>query len=687
MSSTSISQQIAQLREQIALHNYAYYVLNESTITDAEYDLLMHQLLELERQHPELVDASSPTQRVGVKPDQGFQTVTHPLPMLSLDNAFSEAEMIDFDRRISDRLGSKPLAETREPGDLFSEAELTDWTYCGEPKLDGLAVSLMYQHGKLVRGATRGDGSQGEDITQNVRTIPTIPLQLLGTDWPEVLEVRGEVYMPKTGFEAMNERLRNLGEKTYINPRNAASGALRQLDPAMTAARPLEFCCYSVGLIEGGELPGSHFQILQQLQCWGLKINAETRLLRGISECMDYFRFLGEKRDSLPYDIDGVVFKIDSLKQQQILGFVSRAPRWAIAHKFPAQEQTTQLVDVDFQVGRTGAITPVARLEPVFVGGVTVSNATLHNQDEIKRLDVAIGDNVVIRRAGDVIPQVVKVAAAGERRRAIIFPTTCPVCDSELARIEGEAIIRCTAGLYCKAQRKEGLKHFVSRKALNVDGLGDKLIDLLVDENLITSFADLFRLTLDTLVNLDRMAEKSASNILAALEKSKSTTLAKFLYALGIREVGETTARNLASHFGHIEKLLATDEEELLDIQDVGPIVARHIMSFIKEPHNRDQIRQLIELGINWPEAERQSAGLPLFDQTWVVTGKLETMTREAAQERLIALGAKVAGSVSKKTTQLVAGPGAGSKLKKATDLGIPVMDEAELLSKLAELE
>lgn len=673
MTDSSLKEQIAVLRSKIAELNYAYYVLNESSTTDADYDLLMRQLLAIEQAHPELIIPESPTQRVGAKPDQGFQTVAHPVPMLSLDNAMSGDDMMSFDRRVIERLGLEP--ESSGQSEMFAEPSTVDITYCGEPKLDGLAVSLMYEQGKLVRGATRGDGSQGEDITENVRTIPTIPLQLLGAGWPDILEVRGEVYMPRAGFDAMNEALRLQEEKIFINPRNAAAGALRQLDPAITATRPLEFCSYSVGLVQGGELPLSHKNILDQLSVWGLKTNPETKLLTGINQCLDYFSYLGEKRDGLAYDIDGVVFKVDSLAQQEQLGFVSRAPRWAIAHKFPAQEETTRLLAVDFQVGRTGAITPVARLDPIFVGGVTVSNATLHNQDEIDRLNVQINDHVIIRRAGDVIPQVVKVTKEAEDRKKIEFPITCPVCDSHLERIEGEAKIRCTAGLFCAAQRKEGLKHFVSRKALNVDGLGDKLIDILVDKELVTGFSDLFALNIETLSDLDRMAEKSANNIVAALEKSKQTTFAKFLYSLGIREVGEATARNLAKYVSespllteeqineHISVLSSSQsevkthllkdivsflflkEEMLIEIPDVGPIVAKHITSFIKEDHNRDQIFELLKHGITWPKPDEVPlSDQPLKGQTWVVTGKLETMRREEAQEKLRQLGAHVAG-------------------------------------------
>lgn len=673
-------QRIVALRRAIDRHNHAYYVQNESQITDVDYDGLMRELQTLESAHPEWVTADSPTQRVGVKPEQGFATVQHPVPMLSLDNAFSTDELRDFDRRIRDRLATfaGDVVETPASLDLFADSppNTTDITYCAEPKLDGLAVSLIYEQGQLVRAATRGDGTVGEDITLNARTLNTIPLKLLGSGWPTLLEVRGEVYMPLAGFEALNASQRDKGEKSYINPRNAASGALRQLDPAITRQRPLEFCCYAVGKVSGGELPTSHFKRQKLLADWGFKINPETRLLEGVDACSHYFDDLGVKRSQLAYDIDGVVFKVDDLQLQARLGFVSRAPRWAIAQKFPAQEQTTRLLAVDFQVGRTGAITPVARLDPVFVGGVTVSNATLHNQDEIERLGVGIGDEVIVRRAGDVIPQIVKVATAIAPHQAIVFPTVCPVCQSDVERVPGETLVRCTAGLYCPAQRKEGLKHFVSRKAMNIDGLGDKLIDTLVDEGLVTGFADLFRLTKDDLTALERLGDKSADNLLQALALCKNTTFAKFLYSLGVREVGVATARNIAAYFGSLEALFAASEDDLQQVSDVGPIVAAHLYGFLQEHHNQEQISDLVALGLHWT-APTGASSQPLLGQTWVVTGKLETMTRDEAEARLRDLGAQVSGSVSKKTTQVVAGPGAGSKLKKATDLGIAVGDEA----------
>ena len=664
-----IQQQLKQLRDTINQHNYRYYALDEPSVPDAEYDRLMRQLQAIEAEHPELVSPDSPTQRVGAEPLAGFKQVTHEVPMLSLDNAFSAEEMVDFERRIRDRLDSSNPIQ-----------------YACEPKLDGIAVSLMYRHGRLERGATRGDGTVGEDITHNVRTVPSIPLALFGDDWPEVLEVRGEIYMPKAGFNKLNEKAAASGDKLFVNPRNAAAGSLRQLDARITAQRPLEMCCYGVGLIEGGSLPGSHYEILQQLQRWGFRINQEMRVVEGIDACQDYYQQLLGRRNALSYDIDGIVFKVDDISLQQRLGFVARAPRWAIAHKFPAQEEMTKLIGVDFQVGRTGAVTPVARLQPVFVGGVTVSNATLHNRDEIDRLDVRVGDTVVIRRAGDVIPQVVKVVA--EQRPAdaamIQFPEQCPICASPLERIEGEAVTRCTGGLLCGAQQKEAIKHFASRKAMDIDGLGDKLVEQLVDQKLITSVADLYQLEAEPLAALERMGQKSADNLVAAIEASKTTTLPKFLFALGIREVGEATAANLAKHFGTLEALQSATEEQLLEVEDVGPVVARHVHDFFAGEHSAELLSELCALGIHWPViAVKSRDELPLYGKTYVVTGTLETMGRTEAKEKLQALGAKVAGSVSAKTDCLVAGPGAGSKLSKAQALGIEIIDEAGLLALL----
>jgi DNA ligase (NAD+) len=672
MATREIELAAAALREQLDDWNYRYYVLDDPSVPDAEYDRSLRELQSLEAANPELIRPDSPTQRVGAKPLAQFQQVRHEVPMLSLENAFNAEDMTDFNRRLLDRLD----------GD-FSELE-----YACEPKLDGIAVSLLYRDGVLERGATRGDGTTGEDITHNVRTIPSIPLRLRGSDFPPLLEVRGEIYMPKQGFEDLNARARAAGEKTFVNPRNAAAGSLRQLDARLTALRPLEMCCYSVGRVEGGELPTQHAQVLDRLHDWGLRINAESRVVSGIEGCNAYYEQLAERRDTLPYDIDGIVFKVNDLGLQEQLGFVSRAPRWAIARKFPAQEEMTRLLAVEFQVGRTGAITPVARLEPVFVGGVTVSNATLHNKDEIERLAVMVGDTVIVRRAGDVIPQVVSVV---QSRRpadasAIAFPTACPVCGSPVEREADEAVMRCMGGLICAAQQKAAIRHFVSRKAMDVDGLGDKLVDQLVDEGLVDSVASLYTLQREELLALERMGAKSVDNLIAALDKSRSTTLPRFIFSLGIREVGEATALSLARHFGTWEALSQATEEALLQVADVGPVVADHLRQFFDSPANLAVVDALREAGVNWPDLEvADETEQPLLGQTWVVTGKLERMSRDEAKASLQTLGAKVAGSVSAKTTCLVAGPGAGSKLSKAQEHGVEIIDEAALLALLAE--
>jgi DNA ligase (NAD+) len=672
MATREIELAAAVLREQLDDWNYRYYVLDDPSVPDAEYDRSLRELQSLEAANPELIRPDSPTQRVGAKPLAQFRQVRHEVPMLSLENAFNAEDMTDFNRRLLDRLD----------GD-FSELE-----YACEPKLDGIAVSLLYRDGVLERGATRGDGTTGEDITHNVRTIPSIPLRLRGSDFPPLLEVRGEIYMPKQGFEDLNARARAAGEKTFVNPRNAAAGSLRQLDARLTALRPLEMCCYSVGRVEGGELPTQHAQVLDRLHDWGLRINAESRVVSGIEGCNAYYEQLAERRDTLPYDIDGIVFKVNDLGLQEQLGFVSRAPRWAIARKFPAQEEMTRLLAVEFQVGRTGAITPVARLEPVFVGGVTVSNATLHNKDEIERLAVMVGDTVIVRRAGDVIPQVVSVV---QSRRpadasAIAFPTACPVCGSPVEREADEAVMRCMGGLICAAQQKAAIRHFVSRKAMDVDGLGDKLVDQLVDEGLVDSVASLYTLQREELLALERMGAKSVDNLIAALDKSRSTTLPRFIFSLGIREVGEATALSLARHFGTWEALSQATEEALLQVADVGPVVADHLRQFFDSPANLAVVDALREAGVNWPDLEvADETEQPLLGQTWVVTGKLERMSRDEAKASLQTLGAKVAGSVSAKTSCLVAGPGAGSKLSKAQEHGVEIIDEAALLALLAE--
>lgn len=661
----------AALRAQLHQHNYAYYTLDNPQVPDAEYDRLMQELRQLEADYPQLLTEDSPTQRVGAAPLTAFGSVEHEVPMLSLDNAFDDEDLLAFHRRVQERL------KTTE-----------DIHFACEVKLDGLAVSLLYREGVLVRGATRGDGSKGEDITQNLRTIKSIPLKLQGYDFPPVLEVRGEVYMPKAGFEALNEKARAAGEKLFVNPRNAAAGALRQLDSRITASRPLEMCAYSVGLVQGGSLPATHSGVLEALKRWGLMTNRETRVARNIEECLAFYRDIQARRDSLAYDIDGIVFKVEDRQLQEQLGFISRAPRWAIAYKFPAQEEITRLLDVEFQVGRTGAVTPVARLQPVFVGGVTVSNATLHNRDEIQRLGIKIGDSVIVRRAGDVIPQIVAVVESQrpEDARDIVFPEHCPVCASPVETTPGEAVARCSGGLICAAQRKEAIKHYASRKAMDIEGLGDKLVEQLVDSGYVNAVADLYRLTREQLAAMERMGDKSAENLLAALEASKATSLARFIYALGIREVGEATARNLAQHFGNLAALSSADETQLQGVRDVGPVGAHYVAEFFQQPHNIEAITALRAAGVHWSEQEQVvQTDLPLANLTYVLTGTLESLSRDDAKEKLLALGAKVAGSVSAKTDYVVAGPGAGSKLAKAESLGIPVLDEAALLQLLKE--
>lgn len=666
-------EEITQLRAALDEANYRYYVLDEPTLTDADYDRKFQRLQQLESEHPELVTPDSPTQRVGAAPADGFPSVAHAIPMLSLDNAFSRDDIFAFAERVAERL----------------ECTADDLEFTCEPKLDGAAVSLVYEQGMLVSGATRGDGRNGEGITSNLRTLRSVPLKLMGKNVPALLEVRGEVIMRHAGFEALNERAREEGSKVFANPRNAAAGSLRQLDPRITAKRPLEFHAYQAARLEPDLGDTAHSELMQRLSTLGFRASAELKVVKGPQAVADYCEQLGEKRDGLGFDIDGVVIKVNDLRHQRELGFVARAPRWAVAFKYPAQEEVTTLNDVEFQVGRTGAITPVARLEPVTVAGVTVSNATLHNADEIKRLDVMIGDTVSIRRAGDVIPQVVSVHT--ELRpadaREIIFPEHCPVCGSDIERIEGEAVARCSGGLYCAAQRKEALKHFASRKALDIDGLGEKLIVQLVDLDWVESPAALFHLTVEQLQSLPRMGEKSATNLVNALETAKSTTLARFIYALGIREVGEATAANLANHFGTLDAIQAAELEALEAVNDVGPIVAAHVHTFFRQPHNQETIAALIEAGITWQEAEVTQGPTPLEGQTWVLTGSLESMTRDEGKARLQALGAKVAGSVSKKTTCLVAGEAAGSKLTKAEQMGVEVVDEATFIERLAEWE
>lgn len=671
--SEEVVQRCQRLKDDLNQHNHAYYVLDDPSIPDSEYDRLMRELQAIEQEFPQLLTADSPSQRVGGVALDSFSQVVHAVPMLSLDNAFSDTEMVDFDRRIKERINLSALQQM---------------TYACEPKLDGVAVSVLYKNGVLERAATRGDGSVGEDITANVRTIKSIPLRLQGDKLPNILEVRGEIYMPKDGFNRLNQKARQAGEKPFVNPRNAAAGSLRQLDSKITATRPLEMCAYSVGQFEGGDKPNSHFQMLQMLGKLGFKINQHIKQVEGIDACEDYYQYLASIRDQLDYDIDGIVYKVNAFNLQERLGFVAKAPRWAIARKFPAQEEMTRLLDVEFQVGRTGAVTPVARLEPVFVGGVTVGNATLHNADEINRLGVCIGDTVIVRRAGDVIPQIVKAVVEKRPQGAqpIVFPERCPVCQSAVKRAEGEAVARCTGGLFCGAQTKEAIKHYASRKAMDIDGLGDKLVDALVDNDLIYSVADLYDLKLEGLVNLERMAQKSAENLLKSIEISKQTTLPKFLYSLGIREVGEATAQTLANNFGTLDAVIAASMDQLLEIDDIGPIVARHIVDFFNNPDNLPIVEAIIAAGVQWKDIDQSADSLPLKGQTWVLTGTLETMSRAEAKDKLQQFGAKVAGSVSAKTYAVVAGPGAGSKLKKAQALDIQVLTEQSLIEFLAAL-
>lgn len=663
-----IKAEIAVLREKINQHNYHYYVLNSPIISDAEYDRLLQQLQKLETQYPEFITPDSPTQRVGAPPLKEFKEIQHQVPMLSLDNAFIDEDLIAFDKRVRERLGATQAIE-----------------YICEPKLDGVAVSITYEDGILVLGATRGDGFIGEDITQNIKTIRSIPLRLTGEKFPRILEVRGEVYLPLTVFQKLNEQARQKGEKIFVNPRNAAAGSLRQLDSRITASRPLAFFSYGVGVVKEGELANDHYGILQQLKSWGFPVNPLIKAVKSVQACLDFYKRIGEKRAELAYEIDGVVYKVNRLSLQQQLGYASRAPRWAIAHKFPAQEEYTILEAIEFQVGRTGAITPVARLKPVFVGGVTVSNATLHNMDEIGRKGIRVGDTVIIRRAGDVIPEV--VGPIMEKRpphaKKIKMPLHCPVCHSALEQVVGEAITRCRAGLYCPAQRKEAIKHFASRRAMNIEGLGDKLVDQLVEQDLVKNVADLYSLTLSGLSELERMGKKSAQNLLEQLAKSKNTTLARFLYAIGMRQVGEATAKALARYFGNIETVMKASEDTLQEVPDIGPVVAQHIAHFFTERHNQVVIEQLLKAGIHWEEVKKTKESI-LAGKVFVLTGSLETLTRDEAKDRLENLGARVSDSVSPKTNYVVVGSEPGSKANKAKQLGLPILNEKQFLDLLS---
>lgn len=662
--------ELNQLRDDIHHHNHLYHTLDEQLITDAEYDQLFRRLKEIEIEYPELVTADSPSQRIGAEPLPYFGQVTHELPMLSLDNAFGADDLRDFDKRVRGRLVTDETVE-----------------YVCEPKIDGVAISLLYVNGLFVRAATRGDGTTGEDISQNARTIAAVPLKLLGHGYPERLEVRGEVYISKATFIELNDRAEQEGGKPFANPRNAAAGSLRQLDSKLTAKRKLTMFCYSVGMVEGGSLPEKHSDILDALKSWGLRTNPVTAPVSGVEACIDYYHEILNNRATLGYEIDGVVIKVNDIEQQQTLGMLTRTPRWAIAHKFPAEEGTTLLLDVEFQVGRTGAITPVARLEPVKVGGVTISNATLHNMDEIKRLDVMIGDTVLIQRAGDVIPKVVAtlVEHRPEAARAIVIPAQCPACGSKVLQAEGEVIARCSGGLVCSAQRKERIRHFASRLAMDIDGLGDKLVEQLVEAKMITTPADLFYLQATDLITLERMAPKSANKLLAALARSQQTTLARFIYALGIQEVGESTARSLAIYFCDLDPLLAANRDDLLQVSDVGPIVADKIATFFSQPVNIEVIERLRQAGVRW-EVLPQSQQIDVLEgQTFVLTGTLTRLNRNDAKAQLQSLGAKVSGSVSKNTSFVVAGDAAGSKLVKAQSLGVPILDESELVDLLKE--
>jgi len=659
-------QRVQALKILINRYNIAYYNNDDPEVKDAEYDRLFRELKDIEDEFPELLTLDSPTRRVGGKALDKFEQITHAIPMLSLDNGFSIEEISSFDKRVGDWLNT---SETQ--------------TYAAEPKLDGLAISLRYEHGILIYAATRGDGAVGEDVTANVRTIPTVPLTLIGDDIPEVIEIRGEIVMPKAGFDALNKQQIAENKKPFVNPRNASAGSLRQLDSKITASRPLAIYCYGLGDIKGMAPPKTHSESMAMIARWGCQISPELQLLDGVTACAEYIQQLGERRNSLPYDIDGVVLKIDAIELQQRLGFVSRAPRWAIAYKFPAQEEMTVVQDIEMQVGRTGALTPVARLKPVFVGGVTVSNATLHNQDEIDRKDIRIGDTVIVRRAGDVIPEVVQVVLSKRAKSAVKFtiPSQCPICQSDVAWVDGEAKARCSGGLYCPAQRKEAIKHFASRKAMDIDGLGDKLVELLVNEGLIHDPADLFQLSVEQISSLERMGEKSANNLIGALQNAKHTTFPRFLFSLGIREAGETTTRALARHFLTLDALKEADENALIEIEDVGPIVAHHIITFFGQTHNQHVIHRLLDAGIMWDLEQKIAKDSLLQGKTVVLTGTLEQMSRSEAKDKLLKLGAKVAGSVSKNTDFVVAGRDAGSKLNKAEKLGITVMNETAMLA------
>ncbi len=667
-SLNTFESRIVELRDLIARYDYEYYALDAPSVPDSEYDKIYRELQDLEQQHPSLITPDSPTQRVSGSAVNAFNSITHRQAMLSLNNAFEDSELVAFDKRISDALG------------------ITEVVYAVEPKFDGLAITLTYENGIFTQGATRGDGYTGEDVTHNLRTLRAIPMRLHCAEPPQLLEVRGEVLMLKRDFDKLNQTQLAKGDKLFANPRNAAAGSLRQLDARITAQRPLTFFAYGLGAAEGIPTLTNHAMAMDYLAGLHFPVSHERGVVKGAAGLRTYYQKIGEMRDRLPFDIDGVVYKVNEFSQQNELGFVSRAPRWAVAHKFPAQEALTIVEDITVQVGRTGAITPVARLKPVFVGGVTVTNATLHNEDEVRRKDIHIGDTVSVRRAGDVIPEV--VFAIAERRpadaRRFEMPTVCPECGSHILKQADEAVARCTGGLFCPAQRKQAITHFASRRAMDIEGLGDKLVDQLVEANLVHTLADIYKLDLNTLSNLERMGEKSARNLLDALENSKKTTLARFIYALGMRNVGEATGKDLAKHFGSLDALMQADTEKLLEVNDVGPVVAESITNFFSEAHNQSVINALIDAGIRWPETEgkQQSSG-KLSGKTFVLTGTLPTMSRDSAKELIEAAGGKVSGSVSKKTDYVVAGTEAGSKLDKALELGVTILDEAGLLALL----
>jgi DNA ligase (NAD+) len=666
MSSQKIINRVNELRELINQNNFHYYVQDEPVIPDVEYDRLMQELTAIENEYPELRTDSSPTQRVGAAPLDSFPEITHEAPMLSLSNAFDEDEMTAFDRRIREKLEEDSVE------------------YVAETKLDGLAISILYEDGQFIRAATRGDGTTGEDVTLNVRTIKSIPLSLFDEKYPKRIEIRGEVFMTHDGLKKLNDAQREKGEKLFVNPRNAAAGSLRQLDSRITSERHLRFFAYGMGIVEGGTLPETHAELLSMLKTWGVPVSPETKVMSELAACFSFYKSIASRRSSLGYDIDGVVFKVNRLEQQDIMGTVSRAPRWAIAYKFPPEEELTKVLDIEVQVGRTGALTPVARLEPVFVGGVTVTNATLHNEDEIKRKDVRVGDTVIVRRAGDVIPEVLKVVLDKRPANTQVFnmPEKCPICESDVEIEKGEAVIRCSGGLYCSAQQILAIIHFASRRAMNIDGLGDKLIGQLVEKELINNVADLYTLRLGQLAELERMAEKSASNIFDALNKSKETTLDRFLYALGIREVGDATARSLANHFGSLSAIQSASQETLEEVTDIGPIMAKHIVTFFSQTHNREVINELLTVGIRWPDVDIKTEQ-PLQGKIFVITGALESMKRDEAKQRLLELGAKVSGSISRKTDCVIAGSEPGNKFKKAEELSIEILGEVEFLSLL----